>query len=62
METDYYECLGLTKTASHQEVKQAYRKLALVPPPLARNTTLTRMKISKKPKKSSRKSHKPTPV
>lgn len=30
METDYYECLGLTKTASHQEVKQAYRKLALV--------------------------------
>ena len=28
--TDYYSSLGLTKTASHDEIKQAYRKLALV--------------------------------
>lgn len=58
MEIDYYECLGLTKTASHQEVKQAYRKLALVLHPLSRNTTQIRMKINKRPNKYSRKSHK----
>lgn len=58
MQTDYYECLGLTKTASHQEVKQAYRKLALVLIPFIRNITPIRMKIKKRQRKYSHKSHK----
>jgi curved DNA-binding protein CbpA len=28
--TDYYEVLNLTKKASHTEIKQSYKQLALV--------------------------------
>ena len=53
---DYYECLGITKTATHDEVKQAYRKLALVLYASYRNIIQIKMKIRKKPKSYSRKS------
>lgn len=32
-EVDYYETLQLTRTASQQEIKQSYKRLALVPAP-----------------------------
>jgi DnaJ-class molecular chaperone len=47
---DYYESLGLKKTASHDEIKQAYRKLALVTPDLRRNIIPTRTKIRNGPR------------
>lgn len=59
---DYYECLGLAKTASHEEVKQAYRKLALVLLLALRSTTPTRTRTRRRPSSSSRRSPRPTPV
>jgi preprotein translocase subunit Sec63 len=59
---DYYECLGLKKTASHDEVKQAYRKLALVYLSISRNITPIKMRIRRKLKLSSRKLLRPIQV
>ena len=52
---DYYQCLGISKTANQDEVKQAYRKLALVSMLLHRNIILIKTKTNKKPKSSSHK-------
>ena len=35
---DYYEVLGLQKDATAQDIKKAYRKLALRPVAVPRNT------------------------
>jgi DnaJ-class molecular chaperone len=49
--TDYYEVLNLTKKASHSEIKQSYKQLALVHFLLiSRNFILIKTKISKWPK------------
>jgi len=57
--TEYYDCLGLKKTASHDEIKQAYRKLALVLMAWSRNIILIKIKTNKKQKLCLRKSQKP---
>jgi preprotein translocase subunit Sec63 len=46
--TDYYEILNLTKKASHTDIKQSYKQLALVSLMLiSRNFTLTKIRINK---------------
>jgi DnaJ-class molecular chaperone len=52
---DYYESLGITRAASHDEVKQAYRRLALVPYTSHRNITPIKTRTKRKQKLFSRK-------
>ena len=59
---DYYECLGITKAATHDEVKQAYRKLALVIPNTFRSIIPIKTRIRKKLKLSLPKLPKHTQV
>ena len=61
-ETDYYECLGLTRKAATTEIKQAYRKLALVVPRSHRFTIPIRTKTRRRPRSSSHRSQRPTLV
>ena len=50
---DYYEVLGIDKSASEKELKSAYRKLA-------RNITLMQIRATSNQRKSSKSFQKPT--
>jgi len=45
---DYYEVLGVLKTAGHEEIRSAYRKLAV------------NIRATREPKKGSKRYQKPT--
>lgn len=60
--TCYYQILEVTKEATPEQIKQSYKKLALVPIPLPRNITLIRTSINNKLKSTLQRSPKPIQV
>jgi hypothetical protein len=47
---NYYDVLELNKKATSEEIKQSYKKLALVSIGLSRNIILIKMRTNKNPK------------
>lgn len=54
MKKDFYEILGITKSATEAEIKKAYRKKRLSSIPIKTLATKRRKKTSKKPQRLMR--------